>query len=75
MDANERDYDEYEGPTCPSCDGLVAPNAISCPCGTALVEMADPCEGMSFEERMAFEVMMENRERAEYGAPLIPVVY
>jgi hypothetical protein len=65
-------YDE--GPTCPACDGLVSATAVYCPCGTPLVELADPREGMTSEERAADEVRLENLERAAYGAPLIPVV-
>lgn len=68
--------DEYmdEGPTCPSCDGCISPTAAYCPCGAVLVELADPFEGMTFEERMTAEVHLENEERAAMGAPLIPVL-
>lgn len=54
-------YDE--GPTCPSCDGLVSENAMSCPCGVMLKPWPDPCEGMNFEQRMEFEATLEREER------------
>jgi len=73
---NKESKVEYydEGPTCPSCDGLVSENAVSCACGMMLQPMADPFEGYTFEERMAAEVALENEDRAAHGAPLIPVL-
>lgn len=70
---SEDDYYD-EGPLCHSCDGSVSPNAVQCPCGVFLQDMGDPFEGYTFEERMAAEVVLENEERAMYGAPLIPIL-
>ncbi len=49
--------------TCYSCDGLVSPDQITCPCGVFLKEMGDPFAGLSFEERMNTEFMLEQEER------------
>lgn len=60
--------------TCPNCDGLVREGQVTCPCGAVIDEEAfwvDPMPGATFEERMAMEVVLENEERMEYGAPLI----
>lgn len=69
------DYDEYmEGPTCPSCDGCVSPGQVTCPCGAVIDDEAfwqDHMPGATFEERMRFEVELENEDRAAWGAPLI----
>lgn len=66
--------EEYDELTCPSCDGLVAEGAITCPCGAVVDDEAfwqDPMPGATIEERMAMEVTLENEERTECGAPLI----
>lgn len=60
------DYVDEDFPTCPSCDGIVHENAITCPCGAVVDEArfwVDPMPGASFEERMEFEAVLEREER------------